>query len=321
MDKYINFSGLGFDIGQMKRGLMTSPVTARNYFSIFKNAGLEIIDCGDLNQDDFSQRMKFFSENDLNKMKWDKYHQAYLKTILLLKENTPLVNWGGDHSVAISSVGAFKHCYMDGYVIWIDAHADLNLPCKSLSGNLHGMPMAILLNLDNVAISNFKWITHFLDPKKLIYVGLRDLDPFEKDIISLLKINSLSFEDIQKNGICFAAKKIVEIVKDNPVHISFDIDSVDPYYAPSTGVPVEKGFTPFDLEVLGSVFFQRLNIRSVDVVEVNPCIGTGLEVDQSYITAFNFLKSVFTNINLGDKNESMGKRNQAKRFNEMEWSL
>lgn len=264
MDKKINFSGLGFDIGQMKSGLMTSPVTARNYFSILKNTDLEIFDCGDLNQENSDQRIKFFSEKDLKDMQWDKYHQAYLKTILLLKENTPLINWGGDHSVAISSVGAFKHCYNDGYVIWIDAHADLNLPCKSLTGNLHGMPLAILLNLDNVGSRSFKWITHFLDPKKLIYVGLRDLDPFEKDIISLLEINAITFEDIQRNGIDFVANEIVKIVKDDPVHISFDIDSVDPCYAPSTGVPVEKGFSPFDLEVLGKVFFQNLNIRSVD---------------------------------------------------------
>jgi len=305
----------------MQRGLVSSPLSARNYFYILKNVGLKLVDRGDLFQEELSSRVKIFSESDLKKIQWNKYQQAYLKTISLLHENSPLINWGGDHSVAISTVGAFTHCFNDGHVIWIDAHADLNLPSKSLTGNLHGMPLAVLLNLEGIANDHFKWITRTLNPKKLIYLGLRDLDPFERNIIAELGIKAFYFEDIQREGIEVVAQQIIETVKDHPVHISFDIDSVDPQFAPSTGVPVEKGLTLLDLDVLGKIFFQNLNIRSVDVVELNPLLGTRLEVDQTFITAFIFLKSIFTHINPGDQYEGMGKRDQAKRFDEMEWGL
>lgn len=305
----------------MKRGLVSSPLSARNYFYILRNVGLNLVDRGDLFQEELSSRVKIFSESDLKKIQWNNYRLAYTKTISLLKENIPLISWGGDHSVAISTVGAFTHCFNDGYVVWIDAHADLNLPSKSLTGNLHGMPLAVLLNLEGIASYHFKWIRKALDPKKLIYLGLRDLDAFERNIIAELGIKAFYFEDIQREGIEVVAQQIAETIKDHPVHISFDIDSVDPQFAPSTGVPVEKGLRPHDLDLLGKSFFHNLNIRSVDVVEVNPLLGTGLEIDQTFITAFIFLKSIFTHINPGDLYESMGKRDQAKRFDEMEWGL
>lgn len=318
MKKIINFSGLGFEIGQTQRGLISSAQSARDYFSILSNAGLSLVDRGDLTQEESPSRVKFFSEVDFKKIQWNKYQQAYSKTISLLTENTPLVNWGGDHSVALSSVGAFTHCYHEGYVIWIDAHADLNLPSKSLTGNLHGMPLAVLLNLEDIASFHFKWITKALDHKKLIYVGLRDLDPFEEKIISTLGITAFSYKDIQALGIKFVAEEIIKKVKNQPAHISFDIDSVDPVFAPSTGVPVQQGLTPYELDTMAKCFFQNINIRSVDVVEVNPLLGTKQDVDQTFITAFNFLKSIFTQ---GDLYESMGTRDQAERFNEMEWRL
>lgn len=321
MEKIINFSGLGFEIGQMKRGLTCSPVSARNYFSILNNAGITLLDRGDVLQDETISKVKFFSESDLKNIHWNKYQQAFLKTLSLLEENIPLINWGGDHSVAMASVGAFSHCYKDGYVIWIDAHADLNLPSQSLSGNLHGMPMAVLLNLENIAGYHFKWIKQYLDPKKIIYIGLRDLDPFEQGIINSLGIKAFTYTDVEKIGINSVVEEILTIVNDQPLHISFDIDSVDPTYAPSTGVPVERGLSPVDLEYLARMFYQKLNIRSVDIVEINPMIGTSLEVDQTYITAFHFLKSLFTHNTNGDLYENMGTRSQTKCFNEMEWSL
>jgi arginase len=320
MKKIINFSGLGFEVGQTKKGLTLSPEFARNYFSILRNADLEIVDREDL-LDESPSLIKVYNDFDLAHVKWTKYKEAYSKTIGLLRENIPLINWGGDHSVAISTVGAFTHCFKNGYVIWIDAHADLNLPSKSITGNLHGMPLSILLNLENVAKNNFEWIENFLDPKKLIYVGLRDLDPFELEILLTLGIKYYTYEEIQKKGIGFVSNEIIETVKNDPVHISFDIDSVNPEYAPSTGVPVASGLTQNDLSLLGDMFFSNLNIRSLDIVEVNPLIGTSLQVDQTYIIAFNFFRSIFTHMNPGDQDERVGKRSQAERLDEMEWCL
>lgn len=321
MDKIVNFSGLAFEVGQMKRGLRTSPERAFDYVSILENAGLSVIDCGTISDGDSFASAKIFSDLDLELIEWDNYQKAYHKSVSLLQKNQPLINWGGDHSVAISTVGAFNYCFPNGHVIWIDAHADLNLPNQSMTGNFHGMPLSVLLNLEGIGSKYFKWIDQELLPSQIIYLGLRDLDPFESSVISSLGIKAFTYKDIQLLGIECITREIVSLVKDSPVHISFDVDSIDPRYAPSTGVPVQKGLTPDDLLVLGQAFYKHMNVQSVDVVEINPLIGNSLEVDQTYITAFQFLKNIFTNQNLGDSDESMGTRIQRERLDEMEWCL
>lgn len=205
-------------------------------------------------------------------------------------------------------------------MIWIDAHADLNLPSKSLTGNFHGMPLSVLCNIDDIATYQFKWIKSRLNPKKLIYLGLRDIDPFEREIITNLGIKVFSMHEIKSVGIEAVVKKILSIIGYDPVHISFDIDSVDPQFAPSTGVKVDRGLSPQELEFLGNTFSQ-LNLKSIDVVEINPTIGNQIQVDQTYITAFYFLRSLFSHTDQGENYESMGQRFQAKHSNALEWGL
>jgi len=105
-------------------------------------------------------------------------------------------------------------------VIWIDAHADLNLPSKSLTGNFHGMPVSVLCNLDDIATYQFKWLKSYLNPRKLIYLGLRDIDPFEKDVISSMGIKSFSMNEIKSDGLEVVLDKILSIVSNEPVHVS-----------------------------------------------------------------------------------------------------
>ncbi|MDD4975118.1 MAG: arginase family protein [Bacteriovorax sp.] len=321
MAKIINFSGISFEVGQSKLGLVQSSKNARKYFSILKEIGIDLFDHGDAITQVHQSPIKVYQETDLEKIEWDKYQQAYLKTIELLEEKTPLLNWGGDHSIALSTVGAFAYHYADGYVIWIDAHADLNLPSKSLTGNFHGMPLAILLNLEGIANEHFKWLRKTLNPKKLIYIGLRDIDPYELSIIDSLNIKTFFYKDILKNGIENIAKEISDITQGHPIHISFDIDSIDPIFAPSTGVPVDYGLTPDDLNILSEKLFKNSIIPSMDIVEINPSLGTNTQVEQTYLIAFNFLKSIFKNNYQGEFYDGMGKRDQGKHSSQMEWSL
>ena len=321
MIKKINFSGIGFEVGQSKRGLSHSSNHARNYFSLLNDDGLEVVDNGDVDTQFLEDQVKVFKEVDLNKIDWHKFEQAYNKTLHLLNQNIPLLNWGGDHGIALSTVGAFTSFYQDGYVIWIDAHADLNLPDKSISGNFHGMPLAVLINLENIASDHFKWIKKTLDPEKLIYVGLRDIDPFELSIINSLNIKTYSYKNVLKKGIKNVANEILELTQDHPIHVSFDIDSMDPIFAPSTGVPVDYGLTPEDLNILSEELLKKSLIRSIDIVEINPLLGTTTQVEQTYLIAFNFLKSIFKNNYQGDFHDGMGKRIQRKHRSQMEWSL
>jgi arginase len=320
MKKNINFSGLGIEIGQSLSGLNRSSLEVPHFQKILNELDFTFNYKGHINQVNDLRPIKVRSEFDLNKILLDEYVQSYFKTINLLKEDVPLVNWGGDHSIAISTVSAFLNQYPHGYVVWIDAHGDINIPSRSLTGSFHGMPLAVLLNLENIGVNYFHWIDSFLKSDKLIYLGLRDLDPFEKELIFNKNINSFTFREIYFDGIKNVLDKILKIVGSSPVHISFDIDSTDPLFASSTGVPVMGGFTPSDLEIIGNIFNKNLNIKSIDVVEINPTIGTAQEVEQTYLTAFKFLNSIFSNKILGVNDENMGNRIQAECYDEMEWS-
>lgn len=311
MERLINFSGIGFEIGQKKIGLGLTTQFARKYFYQLKNFGIQVIDQGDVISQKLTTPVEIYSKKDILKIQLENYKNAYLKSLNLLNKGLPLINWGGDHSIAISTVSAFLNYYQDGYVIWIDAHADLNLPEKSLTGNFHGMPLSILLNLNNIGKDYFPWIEHFLCPSKLIYIGLRDVDDFEYQTIQELGITTFFKNDIDNIGIQNVIEQVQVKTKNFPLHISFDIDSIDPSFAPSTGVHALNGITPDDLYLFGnSLNKNQSTICSIDIVEINPTLGTESDRDNTYTLANNFLNSIFNNHLKGVKNVSMGKRNQ-----------
>ncbi len=322
MEIHINFFSIDFEVGQPVPGLSLSSTKARSYFPALADSGLKFIDYGTISPQLPQDQLKIHNDNDLKKIEWQRYQLAYNKCLSLLNHSTPLLNWGGDHSIALSTVGAFAtHFKNEGYVLWIDAHADLNLPKSSLTGNFHGMPLAVLLNIDNIANESFPWLQETLDTNKLIYLGLRDLDPYEIDQIKKLRIKTFFYEDILEFGIVNVANEIHEITKGSPLHISFDIDSTNPIYAPSTGVIAHEGLTPFDFYILGEQLFRKSLIKSIDIVEVNPAIGNLDQVNLTYSTAFNFLISIFSENYPGGLYDDMGERNQRKYYPQMERSL
>lgn len=289
----IHFLGLGFEKGQGKKGLVATATRARSYFPILKRIGYLFDDHGDVSFAHDGNPHRFQSESELANLAWAPYWRAFRKDRALLATGETLLNWGGDHSVAIATVGAFVHEFPDGHVLWIDAHADLNLPHASPSGFLHGMPLALLMNLQRAGERVLPWFNTFLDPSRLIYLGLRDLDPFETKTIKDLGIKHFTFSDVRELGLPAVIRDIRERVAGKPLHVSFDIDAMDPVFAPSTGVPVPGGLTPADLRLLGDDLFARSNVTSADIVEVNPELGSAVDVERTYFTAFQFLQSVF----------------------------
>jgi len=322
MIKSINFSSIDIEVGQPVPGLSLSSAKARDYFQSLIKSGLQFIDRGSIVSPIAQEQPKIHTIDDLKRIEWEKYRLAYLKTIDLLNDTIPLLNWGGDHSMALSTVGAFATYFKnEGYVLWIDAHADINLPRSSLTGNFHGMPLSVLLNIENIAKDFFPWLEQTLEPNKLIYLGLRDLDPYETELIKKLNIKTFFYNDIVELGIVNIANEIHEITKGSPLHISFDIDSTNPIYAPSTGVTASDGLTPFDFYILGEQLFRKSLIKSIDIVEVNPAIGNFDQVDLTYLTAFSFVLSIFNDNNPGGLYDDMGQRNQRKYYPQMERSL
>lgn len=304
--KEINFLGLGFEVGQEQSGLKLSHEYVKRYFPFLKKHGLRLVDQGAVSPD-LQKCEKLYSTPQVGKVDWRHYKQAYARVAELLRQPQPLLNWGGDHSVALATVGAFCRHNPDGCVVWIDAHTDINLPDYSLSGNLHGMPLSILLNLQNIGGRYFPWIERSLSAQNLIYVGVRDLDPFETEIVQKLKIKTYTAKDVRARGMTAIAREIQKYVAGKPLHVSFDIDSLSPEYAPSTGVPVADGLCVEDLKILGETLATHPHLRSVDIVEINPSLGKESDVFQTYIAALIFLMSVFHE---GENYDGLSRPNQ-----------
>jgi len=204
---------------------------------------------------------------------------------IVFESNNFNINIGGDHSVGAITVQTQLDKYFDDLlVIWIDAHADVNTIESSITKNIHGMPVAPLLGLmSHWWKSSLIDTHHILKPKNLLYVGIRDLDPFEKEIINKLNIKYFTNYTSEINN----------WIKSHPaknIHISCDVDGIDPMYIPSTGTPVPNGLTVED--VCHIVNWSKDRLVGFDLVEFNPLIGNDVELKTTIANCELILKSI-----------------------------
>lgn len=191
------------------------------------------------------------------------------------KQDNFLLMLGGDHCIPIGTIAAIKRARPNTGVVWVDAHADINTPATSHSGNLHGMPLAFLLGLvDNVrALPSFEYFTPCLQPADIVYIGLRDVDNGEKKFIKNLGIKAFTMQDIDRWGIGKVMDMAVAHLGDRDLHLSFDVDAMDPFFAPSTGTTVRGGLNFREGCYVCEALFETNRLRSMDLVEVNPLLA------------------------------------------------
>jgi len=188
---------------------------------------------------------------------------------------------GGDHSIAIGSISGIARAVRERLnkplaVVWVDAHADINTFETSGSGNIHGMPVAFLTGLCKHEV--FGWLTPegLIPVDKLVYIGLRDVDLGEKKILRDNKIKAFSMHDIDRHGIGKVMDMVLEYIgEDTPIHLSFDVDALDPTHAPSTGTPVRGGLTLREGDFICEAVHETGSLVGMDLVEVNPAILAG----------------------------------------------
>jgi arginase len=189
----------------------------------------------------------------------------------------PLV-LGGDHSMAIGTLaGIATHCRKENKrlgVIWIDAHADINVPDTSPSGNIHGMPVAVSLGYGAKELTTIGGDFPKLLPHQLIYVGLRSVDEGERAMIRKLKIETHTMSDLDKHGVHRLIMKAVTSLraKVDHLHVSFDLDSVDPMIASGVGTPVPGGLTYREAHLIMEAIADTGYMASMEVAEVNPIL-------------------------------------------------
>mmetsp|Transcript_2056 Transcript_2056/g.4436 ORF Transcript_2056/g.4436 Transcript_2056/m.4436 type:complete len:384 (-) Transcript_2056:171-1322(-) len=196
------------------------------------------------------------------------------------KGRFPLI-LGGDHSIGIGSLTGILRTRPETGIIWVDAHADLNTPETSGSGNFHGMPLGLLMdhpdgNFDFSTLPGFGFLVDGprIDPKQLVYVGLRDVDPMERVWIRELGIKAFTMTDVDYLGIGQVMKQALDHLKGRPLHLSYDIDSVDPVLAPATGTKVRGGLTYREAHFVAEFVAQSGDLASAEIVEVNPTLSS-----------------------------------------------
>ena len=192
----------------------------------------------------------------------------------VLEHNLPIF-LGGDHSIAMGTIGGVSTAATTG-VIWIDAHADFNTPESSPSGNLHGMPLSHLVGLGLPELVNLGRPGAKIDPHHVVLIGLRNLDPGERDELRRLGMRAYTMRDIDERGLAAVAREAIIHVAGLPrVHVSLDLDSLDPSVAPGVGTPVPGGLTYREAHLLMEMLSESRKITSLDIVEINPILDHG----------------------------------------------
>uniref|UniRef100_A0A0W0FPE5 Arginase n=1 Tax=Moniliophthora roreri TaxID=221103 RepID=A0A0W0FPE5_MONRR len=193
------------------------------------------------------------------------------------------VTLGGDHSLAMGTISGTLDTYPDACIVWVDAHADINTPETTESGNIHGMPVSFLLGIAG-KIPEFDWVKPALKANKIVYIGLRDIDSGEKRILKENNIKAFSMHEVDKYGI----GKVVEMALDHvnpkrdlPIHLSFDVDALDPSVAPSTGTPVRGGLTFREGHYICEAIWETGLLVALDIMEVNPDLADEASVKQT----------------------------------------
>jgi len=245
------------------------------------------------------------------------YAQIFDRVSTALRGGRRPVVLGGDHSLSIGSVGAaLSHYGSDLTVLWVDAHADLNSPGTSPSGNLHGMPLGCLLHEPSLAtgLVDEQWrelqgrfASNPLLPERVGWLGLRDLDTGERQRIAKYPREYCStMSHIDRIGMLAEVDRLDDWIRSTgskSLWISFDVDVLDPFLAPGTGTAVRGGLTYREMHLLGELLFEHVNrpdcpyrLVGMDIVETNPLFDT---YNATAKVAVEFIASLFGNTILG----------------------
>lgn len=277
--KNIDIIGVPSTFGQRKLGVNLGPDAIR-YAGLqdrLENIGLNVSDRGNIDVPTIDLK-KFNSEQE-GLRNYDEIVQVSNtlsdKVDQTISNNSfPLVI-GGDHSIAVGSISGISKHYSNLGVIWYDAHGDLNIPDESPSGNIHGMPLRILLGEGPSELVNLNDFQPKLKPENVVLIGMRDLDKGERNYIKEQNIKTYTMADIDKLGIESVINESVQYLKNRNVdglHLSLDVDALDPTETPGTGTRVLGGLSYRESHFALELLHESKMITSMDLVEVNPLI-------------------------------------------------
>ncbi|OIJ14609.1 arginase [Anaerobacillus arseniciselenatis] len=277
MKKKISIIGVPMDLGQRRRGVDMGPSAMRyaNVVERLQALGYEVHDLGDI---EIGRPNEFdvIDEDNLKDLKEvvnanQTLAEAVSKSVV--NGSFPLV-LGGDHSIAIGTLAGVAEHYKNLGVIWYDAHGDLNTGETSPSGNIHGMPLAVSLGIGHPYLTGLGGYAPKIRPENVVIIGARSLDDGEKELIQEKGIKVYTMHEIDRLGMTRVMEEAMEYVtKDTDgVHLSLDLDALDPHDAPGVGTPVLGGTSYRETHLAMEMLAEADIVTSAEFVEVNPIL-------------------------------------------------
>ncbi len=279
--KSAHIIGVPLDLGGGRRGVDMGPSAFRIAGLGERIAGLgyTVVDKGDLpapipeTQELRDERKKYI--RDIAKV----CQKVYQTTLQSLDEGVMPIVLGGDHSVAAGSVAAAadwakRNRDLPIGLLWVDAHGDMNTPATSLSGNVHGMPLAALLGPEPAELARIGTVSPKVLPAHTVIIGVRNLDEREKVAVRDSHVHVFTMKDIDRHGIASIVEQAVNIagIGTAGIHVSFDMDVCDPTIAPGVGTPVKGGLNYREAHLVMEIVADSAALTSLDLVEVNPTL-------------------------------------------------
>jgi arginase len=260
--------GAGLDLGAGRRGVDMGPSAIR-YAGLderLRELGRDVVDWGDVRVD----VPEATSQGDPSARYLEPILQACDRVADLVAkvagdDQLPLV-LGGDHSIAIGTMSGMARARGAGAALWIDAHGDLNTPATSPTGNVHGMPLAAALGAAGAGFPE-------ASIARAALVGVRSLDPGERELVQELDVKVFTMSDLDKHGVHRVLDEALAFLASSRfVHVSLDLDAVDPQTAPGVGTPVRGGLSYREAHFVLELVAESGLLDSLDVVEVNPIL-------------------------------------------------
>lgn len=270
----VRIIGIPMDLGQSRRGVDMGPSAVRyaNLQAKLESLGHVVYDEGNVPVPNPEEASAEGSSKRLNAVA-NVCRSIYDIARRCIKDGDFAIFLGGDHSVSIGSIAAAAKDGPVG-VIWVDAHGDFNTPESSPSGNIHGMPMAILNGEGPEQLVDLGYPGAKLQPTQVVQIGIRDLDTAERERLAHSGIDVFTMRHLDELGMAAVARQALDRLRHAPrIHVSLDMDSLDPAEAPGVGTPVPGGLSYREAHLLMEILGDSGRVTSMDIVEINPKIG------------------------------------------------
>ncbi|WP_107943830.1 arginase [Metasolibacillus fluoroglycofenilyticus] len=276
MNKSVAIIGVPSDYGQRRRGVDMGPSAIR-YAGVVERLealGYTVKDEGDIRV----EKVPVKQEQNEKLLNLDEVVEVCSKLAQKVEgavndKRTPLV-LGGDHSIAIGTLAGLEK-YKNLGVIWFDAHADINTPESTPSGNIHGMPLAVSLGLGHERLTSIHHAGPKVKAENIIIIGARSVDEGERELIKEKNIKVYTMHEIDRLGMTAVMEDAIRYLQKrgvDGVHLSLDLDGLDPLYTPGVGTPVAGGITYRESHLAMEMLQESEMITSVEFVEVNPIL-------------------------------------------------